>query len=189
MAVAEHGTVSKAAAVLNITQPALSRQIGSLEHEFGFALFERSGRRLLLTPRGEQLLGDCRSMLARAASLAERAQALRRGDIKVLKVAGLGADHRGAVSDLSALPCRAHAGRARHDWSRPTPTSISTCSSAATSHFAINVINTMQVDDNRFASYALPPFQMVAACAAIAEDRRLAKRSISASSASCRCCC
>ena len=57
VAVAEHGTVSKAAAVLNITQPALSRQIGSLEHEFGFALFERSGRRLLLTPRGEQLLG------------------------------------------------------------------------------------------------------------------------------------
>ena len=32
--VAEHGTVSKAAAVLNITQPALSRQIGSLEYEF-----------------------------------------------------------------------------------------------------------------------------------------------------------
>jgi LysR family nitrogen assimilation transcriptional regulator len=82
--VAEHGTVSKAAAVLNITQPALSRQIGSLEYEFGFALFERSGRRLLLTPRGEQLLADCRSILARAASLAERAQALRRGDIKVL---------------------------------------------------------------------------------------------------------
>ena len=56
VAVAEHGTVSKAAEVLNITQPALSRQIGSLEHEFGFELFERSGRRLLLTPRGEQLL-------------------------------------------------------------------------------------------------------------------------------------
>ena len=46
VAVAEHGTVSKAAAVLNITQPALSRQIGALEYEFGFPLFERSGRRL-----------------------------------------------------------------------------------------------------------------------------------------------
>ena len=88
VAVAEQGTVSKAAQVLNITQPALSRQIASLEHEFGFALFERCGRRVQLTPRGEQLLADCRSILACATSLAERAQALRRGDIKVLRVAG-----------------------------------------------------------------------------------------------------
>jgi len=42
LAVAEHGTVSKAAEVLHITQPALSRQISSLEHEFGFELFEPS---------------------------------------------------------------------------------------------------------------------------------------------------
>ena len=75
VAVAEHGTVSKAAAVLNITQPALSRQISALEHDFGFELFERSGRCLVLTPRGEQLLGSCRSLLACAAKLHRRAGA------------------------------------------------------------------------------------------------------------------
>ena len=57
VAVAEQGTVSKAAHLLRITQPALSRQIGALEQEIGFKLFARAGRRLALTARGEQLLG------------------------------------------------------------------------------------------------------------------------------------
>jgi len=58
--VAEHGTVSQAAEVLHITQPALSRQISTLEQDIGFPLFDRVGRHLVLTARGEQLLGECR---------------------------------------------------------------------------------------------------------------------------------
>src|SRR5262245_18930628 len=86
--VADHGTVSKAAQMLHITQPALSRQISALEDELGFALFRRAGRRLALTARGEQLVGDTRNLLSHAGSLNERAQALRRGDIKALTVVG-----------------------------------------------------------------------------------------------------
>src|SRR5262249_51114858 len=86
-AVAEHGTVLRAAQVLHITQPALSRQIAGLEQEVGFELFERIGRRLLLTPRGEQFLKDSRSLLAHARALGERAQSLRRGDSGTLRIA------------------------------------------------------------------------------------------------------
>ena len=53
--VADLGTVSKAAAQLRIAQPALSRQIGALEQEFGLKLFDRVGSRLVLTVEGEQL--------------------------------------------------------------------------------------------------------------------------------------
>jgi DNA-binding transcriptional LysR family regulator len=79
--VAELGTVSKAAQRLRIAQPALSRHIGDLEQELGLKLFDRVGRRLLLTGEGEPLLSDCRGLLNYATGVGERAQDLRRGDI------------------------------------------------------------------------------------------------------------
>src|SRR6266852_722754 len=87
VAVADLGTVSKAALRLHISQSALSRQISDLEQEFGFKLFDRVGRRLVLTAIGEHLLGDCRSVLGQVRSLGERVELLRRGDRGVLKVA------------------------------------------------------------------------------------------------------
>ena len=49
VAVAELGTVSKAALHLRISQSALSRQISDLEQELRVRLFDRVGRRLALT--------------------------------------------------------------------------------------------------------------------------------------------
>ena len=85
--VADLGTVSKAALRLRISQSALSRQISDLEYECGFKLFDRVGRRLFLTTRGEQVLGDCRGVLGHIGSLGERIEVLKRGDSGVLKVA------------------------------------------------------------------------------------------------------
>jgi DNA-binding transcriptional LysR family regulator len=87
VAVAELGTVSRAALQLRISQSALSRQIIDLEQELDFRLFDRVGRRLILTAIGEQLLGDCRGVLGQVGSLGERVELLRRGDRGVLKVA------------------------------------------------------------------------------------------------------
>ena len=85
--VADLGTVSKAALRLSISQSALSRQIADLEDECGFNLFDRIGRRLFLTTRGEQLLVDCRGVLGQVGSLAERMDLLKRGETGVLKLA------------------------------------------------------------------------------------------------------
>src|SRR5215813_14401777 len=86
--VAELGTVSKAALRLRIAQPALSRQIIDLEQELGLKLFDRVGRRLLLTGEGEQLIAGCRLLLNCESGVKEQAQLLRHGDTGVLKVAG-----------------------------------------------------------------------------------------------------
>lgn len=85
--VAEQGTVSRASLHLHIAQPALSRQIHDLEAELGVKLFDRVRRRLVLTGEGEQLLGDCRTVLGAAHSLGERARLLSRGDSGILRVA------------------------------------------------------------------------------------------------------
>src|SRR6185312_894822 len=61
--------------------------IGDLERELGFKLFDRVGRRLILTTEGEQFLGDCRGLLNYAAAVGERAELLRRGDTGTLKIA------------------------------------------------------------------------------------------------------
>jgi len=87
VAVAELGSVSKAAVRLRIGQPALSRQIGDLQQELGLTLFDHVGRGLVLTAEGEQLLADCRRVLADLDAVRERAAVLRGGDRGVLKVA------------------------------------------------------------------------------------------------------
>jgi DNA-binding transcriptional LysR family regulator len=86
VAVAELGTVSKAAIRLHTTQPALSRQIIDLEEQLGFSLFDRVASRLRITPEGEQFLGNSRRLLGFVASLTEQAHELRRGDSGLLKV-------------------------------------------------------------------------------------------------------
>ena len=121
--VADLGYVSKAALRLRIAQPALSRQISELEQEVGFKLFDRVGRRLVLTGEGEQLLKDCRGLLNYASALDERAQHLRRGDTGVLKVAASPQFIDGVISEFPAalqapLPrcrCQAVRGYGRHD--------------------------------------------------------------------------
>ena len=52
LTVAREETLNRAADVLHITQPTLGRQLSQLEDELGVALFERQGRRVVLTADG-----------------------------------------------------------------------------------------------------------------------------------------
>jgi DNA-binding transcriptional LysR family regulator len=56
------GTLSAAARELRQTQPTLSRQVASLEQHLGVTLFERVGKRLVLTDTGLDLLEHVRAM-------------------------------------------------------------------------------------------------------------------------------
>jgi LysR family transcriptional regulator, cyn operon transcriptional activator len=86
VAVAETGAFARAAARLRITQPALWRQVHSLEAELGVQLFERAGRRVRVTSAGEGLLLRSRELLAGAEQLVEHAQAVRGGDVGRLSI-------------------------------------------------------------------------------------------------------
>lgn len=69
-ATAVEGSLSAAARRLGLTQPTLSRQVAALEAELGVTLFERIGRRLVLTRTGTDLLEHVRVMGEAAGSVA-----------------------------------------------------------------------------------------------------------------------
>lgn len=54
-AIIEEQSLNRASKLLNVSQPALSRQLQTLENEVGLPLFERKGKRLQLTPAGQLL--------------------------------------------------------------------------------------------------------------------------------------
>lgn len=64
-AAARHGSFTRAAAELNLTQSAVSRQIKDLEFRFGVPLFERVRQRVVLSSAGRQLQAEARAILAR----------------------------------------------------------------------------------------------------------------------------
>jgi DNA-binding transcriptional LysR family regulator len=85
VAVAETENVTRAAAKLHVSQPALSRQIRDLESELGFALLERDAKSVRLTEAGRVFLAEARAVLYRADEAVTRARnmALAGGEIHV----------------------------------------------------------------------------------------------------------
>jgi len=63
VAVAEHGSFSRASTQLFLTQPAISKRVATLESELGSRLFDRLGRQISLTHSGEALLPRARRIL------------------------------------------------------------------------------------------------------------------------------
>ncbi len=71
-AVAAHGSFSRAANNLHLTQPALSRQVKDLEEEIGVPLFVRGTNAVTLTEAGEVFYEEARDLLARADQAIQR---------------------------------------------------------------------------------------------------------------------
>ncbi|MDE2503398.1 MAG: LysR family transcriptional regulator, partial [Burkholderiales bacterium] len=92
--VADLGSFSRAATLLRVAQPALSRQVRALEVELHQTLFDRNGRGVTLTAGGQRLLAHARGILQQV----ERA----RQDME---------DQRGAASGLVSIGLPPSIGR------------------------------------------------------------------------------
>ena len=69
-ATADAGSLSAAARKIGLTQPTLSRQVAELETTLAVALFDRIGKRLILTDAGLALLEHARAMATAADAMA-----------------------------------------------------------------------------------------------------------------------
>ena len=84
LALESHRHFGRAAKSLNMSQPALSRSIQSLEKNLGTPLLERSPRGLQATPSGQLLIRHGRRILAATAELqAEFNQLLGQGESRL----------------------------------------------------------------------------------------------------------
>lgn len=66
-AVARLSSFSRAAEELHLTQPAVSTQVKKLEEHAGLALFEQMGKKIFLTPAGQELLHHSRVIIQQFA--------------------------------------------------------------------------------------------------------------------------
>ena len=85
-AVARYGGYTRAAEALDLSQPAVSQQVKTLERMLGLPLFVRSGRGIALTAVGEELLRHAEHVLALLADTDQIVAAidgLRRGSVTI----------------------------------------------------------------------------------------------------------
>lgn len=68
LAVVDHGGMNRAAQALYVAQPSLSQAIRALERDLGTGLFDRVGRRLVLTQAGRALIEPARQVVRGLAS-------------------------------------------------------------------------------------------------------------------------
>lgn len=77
VAVAEHRHFGRAAEACFVSQPTLSTQLKKLEETLGVVLFERSNRRVMLTPEGEQVIQQTQRILVEVNALTALSEQLR----------------------------------------------------------------------------------------------------------------
>ena len=76
-AVARHGSFTRAAEAIHLTQPAVSIQVKRLEENLGTPLFEQMGKRIYLTAAGKELYATCEDVFDRFAAFEGKLDELR----------------------------------------------------------------------------------------------------------------
>lgn len=92
-AAAQAGSFTHAGEMLNMSQSAVSRQVGALEQELGIPLFHRHARGLLLTEQGDLLFRTARDVMMKLDAVQARLADSREkpsGVLRVTTTVGLG---------------------------------------------------------------------------------------------------
>ncbi len=117
LAVGEAGSITAAAKILRLTQPALSRQIKALEEEIDTALLIRGAHSIHLTPAGEILMTEARKLVKFSDTMIEKVKSTAAGEpLRVGYAPSLAAEFLSvAIGRFTQIHPRARVSL--HDWS------------------------------------------------------------------------
>src|SRR5215470_13787316 len=90
VAIVRGGGFTRAAALLHLSQPAVSRRLELLEHELGAPLFERTPKGVILTEAGRTFLPHAEGLLASMRDGVESVKALQQPDRGAITLALVG---------------------------------------------------------------------------------------------------
>lgn len=94
-AVYSSGSVTRAAEILNVSQPSLSKVLAHAEQQLGYQLFERARGKLIPTPEAEQLfvlVSDVNDSVGRLRRAAEHLRLVEKGSIRIAATPAFGID-------------------------------------------------------------------------------------------------
>lgn len=106
-AVLECGSVSRAAEVLHISQPAVSKLIAHLEHAIGFALFHRIRGRLAVSAEGRQLYDEIERVFSGIQHIAQAAETIRSSRSGLIRIGVMPGLSDGFIQEVSMSFLRA----------------------------------------------------------------------------------
>lgn len=109
-AVMRTGSVTAAARMLNVTQPAVSATLKHFESRLQMKLFERAGGRLIPTPEAQALLPDVAGIYGRIEAMERLAQDLAGGRLGTLSIAAASPIANGYLARAVASFLQAHPG-------------------------------------------------------------------------------
>ncbi|WP_166267563.1 LysR substrate-binding domain-containing protein [Marinobacter caseinilyticus] len=107
-AVVIHGSLVAAASVMNLSQPATSRLISTLEDELKLKLFKREKRRLVLTPEGKEFYRETEKILANLEDLPRIVREIKGGGTRTLRIVALARLANSLVSPALARFVKEH---------------------------------------------------------------------------------
>lgn len=107
-AVVVHGSLVAAASVMNLSQPATSRLISTLEDELKLKLFKREKRRLVLTPEGKEFYRETEKILSNLEDLPRIVREIKEGGTRTLRIVALARLANSLVSPALARFVREH---------------------------------------------------------------------------------
>lgn len=166
-AIMQTGMVTRAADLLNVTQPAISRLLADLEHAVGFPLFERAKGRLFPTVEAKLLIVEIERSFSGLEKISRFAEGIRQFEHGSLNIASMPSMGLGFLPRVIARFAEDHPKVRFRLWTQSSPDVLE---SIATQQYDLGFVTEFV----EHAAVRVEPWLHATLCCVLRPDHRLA---------------